>query len=418
MSAFMEFRCPLCGKPLASDEYYHAIGEMERKQEEKYAEEIKLKKEEYERKIKDILENKEKEISTAKKSYEGQLKLMQETLESSYRNQLDELKKQYDQLSEEKSKQSNEILENLEKEYKKRLETREREIEELKKGRVRLKQEAEEEANKKVEDDLRKLKDEIRSRDIQLERAKNEIENIKRQFSQSQPELKGEIGERDLCTILSRAFPEDSIRRQKRGTSSGDIIQQIRLASGKFSDTPIVYDNKESEAVTKHDVEKAQSYKEIHGTNYVIIVSENLPKEIKNSYFGEKDGVLVVHRSIVVEIAKMIREAIIEIEKQSKSGRDRETKESKLYDYVKSQDFSRRIERLLSIYQKMQKLQENEERAHARLWKERKYIQSEINSAYTEITTGIESIIQETPPMVELFGSKEMTKTKKCKQEN
>jgi hypothetical protein len=417
MSELAEFRCPLCGKPLASDEYHQALNELQRKQEEKYAEQTRTERESFERKLKlareafdaelaEMKENREKEIATLKSSYEQQLKTFQQTMEGSYKTQLDELKNNYEQLNSEKEKQFKEIEERRNEETRRQLEAKDNELNDLKNSLNNFKEQAEEEAKNKAAKELNRLRDEILQRDIQIDRFKDDIEELKKQLNQSQPELKGERGELDLLAILSQAFPDDSFRRQKRGTSSGDIIQQIRLSSGKYSETPIVYDNKEVESVTKSDIEKAKSYRDIHGTNYVLIVSDNLPKEIKNGYFGEKDGILIVHSSMAVEVARTIRRAIIEIDRQSASAKDRESKESKLYDYVKSQDFSRKVERMLSIYQKLQKLQETEERAHARLWKDRKSIQSEVNQAYTEITTGIASIIQDSPPMIELIRSK------------
>jgi hypothetical protein len=182
----------------------------------------------------------------------------------------------------------------------------------------------------------------------------------------------------------------------------GDIVQKIRTQSASL-ETPIVYDNKQAESVTAKDIEKAKKYKEVHGTEYVIIVSSNLPKkDVKNGLFGEKEGVLLCHPCIVVDIAKQIRRAIIEVSKQSESKKDRESKESKLYDYIRSAEFASTVEKLHDVYQKSADLQDNEERAHARLWKERKKLQSQINDVYSGICTGVDCIIQEKLPMQDL----------------
>ena len=183
----------------------------------------------------------------------------------------------------------------------------------------------------------------------------------------------------------------------------GDIVQRIRTGAGTI-EPPIVYDNKQADTVTNKDIEKAKKYKEIHATDYVIIVSSNLPKkEVKNGLYGEKEGILLCHPCIIVEVAKQIRRAVVEISKQSESKKDREAKESKLYDYIRSQEFASTIEKLHDVYQKMADLQDHEEKAHGKLWKERKKLQLQINDAYVGISNGVDCIIQEKLPMQELI---------------
>ena len=78
---------------------------------------------------------------------------------------------------------------------------------------------------------------------------------------------------------------------------------KISMPSGTLIDTPIVYDNKEDTSITKKDREKAKYYRDNHNTDYLIIVSNRLPKDIKNGCIGQKDGILG-RRDIVVEVAR------------------------------------------------------------------------------------------------------------------
>ena len=121
--------------------------------------------------------------------------------------------------------------------------------------------------------------------------------------------------------MLTEAFQEeeDYFERSKRGTAMGDIIHYIKTPNG-ILETKIVYDNKSASTVTNQDIEKGQRYKKIHNTNYVIIVSSNLPKrEVKNGLYGQKDGIVLVHPDIVVEVVKQIRQGIIKISNYAKS---------------------------------------------------------------------------------------------------
>ena len=269
-----------------------------------------------------------------------------------------------------------------------------KQIAELKKQLTTSKKLAKDEAQVDFDQQRDRLENNIRERDVQLKRVKNEIEELKNQLSNSQSELQGEAGELNLYETLTSAFPDDYFRRQKRGTESADIIQTIRTTNESL-DTQIVYDNKESKAITKADLSKAKKYKKIHGTNYAIIVSVNLPKkDIPNGFFGRKDGILLVHPSVIVEMTRQIRTGIIEISKLSTSKENKKEKESKLYDYIINQEFSMLLQSIYDIHQKMWDVQYKEEKYHHTLWKQRKDLRDQLIMAYTEISSGIESITQ------------------------
>jgi len=427
-------KCPLCQKPLATDEYHRAVQNLEKQIAQSHDQETKRIKREFESKIQEIEKSHQAAIDEVKELNENQRKELANAIESSYNKQVADLQKKYDAISRDNEKQFSRLEKDRRRSHEQEIKAKDKELREL-----RTKQEAAKraavaaakdavEAEIKAKDveikELRKRQEEekksavdaaksvsiakindlnsqLSQREIQIERLDLQLKEAQKQLVQSQSELKGEAGERDLIAILSQAFPQDLFRRQTRGISSADIIQQIRLENGSILDTPIVYDNKAANSVTKHDIEKAKGYQEVHGTDYVLIVSSNLPKEIKNECFGEKEGVILVHPMIVVEVTRTIRKAIVEISKQSASKKDRDAKEAKLYNYVKSPEFGRRVEGLLEIYQKMIVLQDKEEKAHGRLWRDRKALNSEVNEAYIAISSGIGSIIQETSPMEE-----------------
>lgn len=119
----------------------------------------------------------------------------------------------------------------------------------------------------------------VSERDIQLRRFGNEIEELKKQVSKTQPELKGEAGEANLLAMLRNEFRQDLFTTQTRGTPGADIIQQIRIPSGELLKITIGYDNKEANDVTKADIEKAKTDRDVQGIGYMIIVSRILRKK-------------------------------------------------------------------------------------------------------------------------------------------
>ncbi|MBI2183679.1 MAG: DUF2130 domain-containing protein [Thaumarchaeota archaeon] len=390
-----EFACPLCGKPLASHEYDKAMGELTRKVAQTYDKQTVDLKKQYDDQLKQVAASHKQELDSLRVNQEKTRKELKKELEDSYRGQLSDLKKTYEKVGKEGQKRFAELEKKMRAEYKSEIKKKEGELASMEKEQARMRKLGFDEAESKSKAEIKRLEISLGERDIQIRRFEGEVESLNKKLAQSQSELKGEAGELDLYLVLTQAFSQDTFRRQTRGTQSGDIIQRIRTETTTL-DTPIVYDNKQAESVTKKDIDKAKNYQKIHSTNYVIIVSSNLPKkDVQNGLYGEREGILLVHPSIVVEVAQQIRKAITEIARQSQSAKDRETKEAKLYDYMKSQDFAGTLERLHRIHQSMTELQDKEEKVHERLWKERKALQSQINKAYIEISGGIDSIMQD-----------------------
>ena len=117
---------------------------------------------------------------------------------------------------------------------------------------------------------------------------------------------------------------------------------------------------------------------------------------------GEKDRIILVHPSIVVEVAKRIRDGIIEISKLSLGKEDIQEKQDKLYQYVMSQEFSLILKSLSDLNEKLYNLQSKEEKDHQTLWKNRKSLQEELLKTYNELSSGIESITQEDSVIAEI----------------
>ena len=394
-------KCPLCSKSLATDEYKQAISQLEEKLEKSFEQKNEFQKESYALDLEKIKERYDEELLQSHQSHKDQLTKVRTEVEESYELQSKELKKNYDMLtkqsqkiSEQNQKQFEDLQKQLQLSHQKEMDEKSKEISRLEKQQKEYKKAATEKAAASFEAKERELEQKLSEKDIQLSRFSNEVESLKKQLTQSQSELKGEVGELDLLARLNEAFPNDHFRRQKRGTSSGDVMHQIR-ENGKSLDIPIVYDNKAAKTVTKNDIEKAKKYQKIHGTNYVIIVSANLPKtSVPNGLYGTRDGILLVHPSIVTEVTKQIRTAIIEISRLRLSSKDQESKQTQLYEYLTSSEFSRIMEDISAAYEALYKLQTKEEKDHQTLWKSRLHEIDRLVKLSNDYSSGIESITQ------------------------
>jgi hypothetical protein len=382
MATISELLCPVCGKTLTSDEYKQAIEEISIKLGEEYREQIKKERSEFEEQIQNERKNFQEEINNANKNHSEQLKVLRDQLTASHKQQFEDLKKEYEDLDSQRQKNSKQQLSELNAQNVK-----------LRQESQEIKENAFSQAQAEFQKDLHTKDIELRERDIQIRSCKETIEKLKQQMSSTQPERKGDAGEQDLLEELREAFREDLFTRQTRGISEGDIVQHIRTSSGALLKTAIVYDNKEVARVTQKEIKKQQHYKDTEGTDYLLVVSPNIPKKIKNRILGTQDGILLVRRDIAVEIAGYLRNAIIEISKSTESKRDLETKQARVYDYITNREFTRKIEGLDKIYSDMVGIQKEEEKDHQTMWKKQWSLYEQMRKMTGDISSGIDSII-------------------------
>lgn len=100
-----------------------------------------------------------------------------------------------------------------------------------------------------------------------------------------------------------------------------------------------------------------------------------------------------MRRDIVVEVAEHLRNAIIEISKSFERKKDQETKQARIYDFITSREFCRRLESLDKDNSEMTTIQNKEEKDHQTLWKKRKALVQRSRGTYIAISSEIDAVI-------------------------
>jgi hypothetical protein len=389
LAEFPEWKCPYCGKALTNDEYNRAIEEFSVKAEQRYKEQQRKDKSKFEEEINKQRQSYEAEINNLRKIHNDHIAMIREELKATYDKQFQDIKKNYEELYRQKQSDFQELIEQKIAEYEQELYEKSMEYQKLQDSQAGFEAQVFEKAKASAQN-------EIDERDKLIKRYKEKVEEQAKQLSKKQSELKGDVGEVNLLKKLKDAFESygDIFTKQTRGTSGADIIHQIRINSGQLLQTKIGYDNKEAEAVSAKDIEKAKKDKESLGTDYFIIVSRNLPKrDIKNGLCGQKEGIMLAHPEIVTELAKIIRETIIRISKQSAYNQDRQAKQAKVYALISSQAFRKYIESIGEAPKKFSDLQNEERKDHEKIWKKEAAIMDELLHVHIDITTAIDTII-------------------------
>ncbi len=94
--------------------------------------------------------------------------------------------------------------------------------------------------------------------------------------------------------------------------------------------------------------------------HYVIIVTA---KGIRTNRFTEKrEGILLVHPIVLMDVSRTIRSLIIETAKYAKNSEELKKAEARIYDYVTSQQYNREWELILDIKSQLDDLQTSDDR--------------------------------------------------------
>ena len=374
-----ELRCPYCGKPLNSDEYEHAVEEFKNSAAAEYNEQQRKDKQRFEEEKQKLVQKHTEEKRT-----------MHEELKVFYDKQVQDLKKSYEDLD---SRRRDDLMESLTQkkaEYDHKLQEKDTQLRELENGIIEFKRQAVEEAHKTV-------CNEIEMRDIQINRLQGKVEELVKQLTETQSELKGEVGEVNLLRILEDAFKEkgDLIVKRPRGSLGPEIIHHIRTSTGQLLENKIGYDNKEGRA---QDLEKAKRDKKKFELDHFIIVSRNLPKRgCPSQFYAEKEGIHILHPDIVAPVVSIMRQASIEISRQSGSMLDQQTKEAKIFDLVRSREFNTDIEAICEIHQKISNHHKKDRKHHETSWREEEKIQKDLMDTYVHVRSSIDAIIHPDP---------------------
>lgn len=114
---------------------------------------------------------------------------------------------------------------------------------------------------------------------LKLKRLESQLEKQQKIIDSTAPELRGTAGEFVLRDLLQNEFRSDNFTSKKTGISMSDIIQTIVTETGETIPTPIVYDVKKGDNVTKSDIAKAKYYMSVHNTHHSIIVTKDIKNE-------------------------------------------------------------------------------------------------------------------------------------------
>lgn len=269
-----------------------------------------------------------------------------------------------------------------------------------------LKQASEAARKKELRDALRKQKEALRPQVAREERGKverelrlidgarrgleEENERLKRQLERMTAADRGEFNEEEVLQRLRLTFREDDIERSKRGVRGTDIFHRVRVGGSDAG--LIIYECKDTLRWNNDFYAQCKRAGKTHGTSYVVLVSRAFPRNQKDLLTN--DGVVVVHPSLLLHVAHIMRSMVAEIHRAGLTAQGQAQKTEELYRYLGGEDFRRTFGSLSIAARNLKDLLDKERDTHQRTWSRRETWYTEIGSVHSAIDERIRGIIE------------------------
>ncbi len=222
-----------------------------------------------------------------------------------------------------------------------------------------------EDAQKKAEEDMH-LK--ILEKDKQLQDAMKANLELQRKLQQGSQQTQGEVLELELEELLKGWFTHDTIEPVPKGINGADVMQKVISNSGQQCGS-IAWESKHTKAWSEQWVSKLKEDQRKIGADVAVIVTEMLPKDIKN--FAYRDGVWIADQNSIFGLATALRIQLIQTTTIKLANVGKNEKMEVLYGYLSGTEFRHKVEAIVEAFVGMKQDLEKERRAMTRIWAKR-----------------------------------------------
>jgi hypothetical protein len=220
-------------------------------------------------------------------------------------------------------------------------------------------------AKKNAEDEY-KLK--VMERDQTISSMQKQIEDLKQKAEQGSQQLQGEVQELDLETTLRARFPRDAIEPVPKGVHGGDMLQNVKAASGQNCGV-ILWETKRTKNWSDGWLAKLRDDQRAAKAEVAVLVSKTVPKEIDG--FDIWEGVCVVQPRYAIPVAVLLRQSLTDVATARRAKEGQQTKMELLYQYLTGPQFRQRVQAIVEKFGEMQEDLERERRAMTKQWAKR-----------------------------------------------
>ena len=237
-----------------------------------------------------------------------------------------------------------------------------------------------------------------------LSDARDQLEDAQRRIAQGSQQLQGEVLELVIEEALRREFPLDLIEEVKKGVRGADVIQSIATRTG-HAPIKILWETKRAKDFSAAWIGKLKEDMRACGAEVGVLVTlaGAVPREWHaGQIFSLHEGVYVVLWPVAVQLAQLLREALLAVHRQRVVSASRDEKMAAVYDYVTSPQFAQKLRAVHDAFQRMREELEAEKSQTLQRWARReKQLQGGL-AALLGVGGELQGLAQKALPELEL----------------
>ncbi len=254
------------------------------------------------------------------------------------------------------------------------------EIERLKQEKTTLKSEIELDLQRKMASELEtqqqafKLKTQeemtlkVSEKEQVIQQLKDQLSIAQQKAEQGSMQLQGEVQELVIEDWLRQTFPQDLIEEIKKGQTGADSIQYVNGAIHEASGS-IYYESKRTKAFSPGWIAKFKEDIQSKNADIGVLVTQTMPEGSES--LVQIDGVWVCSFSQFKQLAKVLRESLIQVNNALMVSENKGDKMGMLYDFLTGNEFRLQIESIVEGFSELKSDLEREKRAMQGAWKRR-----------------------------------------------
>lgn len=202
----------------------------------------------------------------------------------------------------------------------------------------------------------------------QIASMQRKIEELKQKAEQGSQQLQGEVQELLLEQTLQSQFYMDCVSPVPKGEFGGDILQQVFNPQGMDCGL-VIWEVKRTKHWNNEWLSKLKDDQRAAKADIAIIVSHALPQNVES--FECIDGIWVIHPKVILPVATLLRESLIQIHFARQTAKGQETKAGMIYDYLTGTRFRQRVEAIVEAFNSMQDDLNKEKKVITKQWAKR-----------------------------------------------
>jgi hypothetical protein len=212
------------------------------------------------------------------------------------------------------------------------------------------------------------LKLKVLEKDEQIASMHRQIEELKGKAEKGSEQLKGEVQELELESLLRTKFPRDIIEPVAKGECGGDVLHRVVGPHGLICGT-ILWEAKRTKNWSDAWLSKLRDDQRAAKADLALIVSQALPKGVEA--FDFIDGIWVTELRCAIPVAIALRQSVIELSTARQVSDGQQTKMQMIYQYLTGPRFRHRIEAIVEKFSEMQSDLDKERKTMIRSWAKR-----------------------------------------------